>query len=204
MDWPRPQPESSYLWDQVPQLRCYLYDPTSSHISTSLSRSLAFRSLSSRFSFSPSLSFSLSPFPPPLSPCRSLALFLRSYSLPALCFASSFHFHSVPRYLSSTLLLRALYPPGRSSRYLPAARFAFFKVIYPLADALSLECQIVVRLYPRNRHRGFVALRAFDRTPDSTAMMRENHKRLLLSRCTISVLMDTKTFQLRTMKRYRF
>lgn len=132
MDWPRPQPESSYLWDQVPQLRCYLYDPTSSHISTSLSRSL-----SSRFSFSPSLSFSLSPFPPPLSPCRSLAPFLRSYSLPALCFASSFHFHSVPRYLSSTLLLRALYPPGRSSRYLPAARFAFFKVIYPPADALS-------------------------------------------------------------------
>lgn len=139
MDWPRPQPESSYLWDQVPQLRCYLYDPTSSHISTSLSRSLASRSLSSRFSFSPSLSLSRSPspFPPPLSPCRSLALFLRSYSLPALCFASSFHFHSVPRYLSSTLLLRALYLPGRSSRYLPAARFAFFKVIYPLADALS-------------------------------------------------------------------
>lgn len=103
MDWPRPQPESSYLWDQVPQLRCYLYDPTSTHISASLSRSPAFSSLPSRFSFSPSFSFAL-PLPPIALP---VALLLSSF-VPALYFASPFHFHPVPRYLSSA---RYILPP---------------------------------------------------------------------------------------------
>lgn len=204
MDWPRPQPESSYLWDQVPQLRCYLYDPTSSHISTSLSRSLASRSLSSLVSRSPHLSLS-----------RSLPS--RRRSLPVALLLLSF---VLTLFLLSALLLRFIstrfpvtFPPHCCcARYiLPVALLAtcqplvlLFSKLFTRSPMLSLECQIVVRLYPRNRHRGFVPLRAFDRAPDSTAMMRENHKRLLLSRCTISVLMDTKTFQLRTMKRYRF
>lgn len=202
MDWPRPQPESSYLWDQVPQLRCYLYDPTSSHISTSLSRSLTSRSLLSRFSFSPSLSFSLSPLPPPLSlslSCSFPSFVLSSCSL--LCFFVSFPPGSPLPFLRIAAV-HVIF--SRSLFSLLASRsFCFsLKVTRPPADALS-NVQIVVRLYPRNRHRGFVPLRAFDRMPDNTAMMRENHKRLLLSRCMISVLMDIKAFQLRMMKRYR-
>lgn len=93
MDWPRPQPESSYLWDQVSQLRCYLYDPTSSHTSQPLSFSHSRFPLASlsRFSFSPSLSFSLSPFTPPLSQslsCSFPSFLLSSCSL--LCFFVSF------------------------------------------------------------------------------------------------------------------
>lgn len=189
MDWPRPQPESSYLWDQVSQLRCYLYDPTSSHVSTSLALLL------------PARFFLVSRSPPSShrSPCHSLALFLRSYSLSVLYFASSFHFHPVPRYLSSALLLCTLYSPGPLFSLLAGRTFCFsLKVTRPpAARRCFLVCQIVVRLYSRNRHRGFVSLRAFDRTPDSTAMMRENHKRLLLSRCMIYHFNGHQAFQLR-------
>ncbi|KYN15301.1 hypothetical protein ALC57_12350 [Trachymyrmex cornetzi] len=126
MDWPRPQPESSYLWDQVSQLRCYLYDPTSSHISTSLSRSLVSRSLSSHFSFSPSLSLSLLlllPLPPA---ALSVTLLLFSFVL-TLFLLSTLLLRFISTRFPVTFPLhccRARYPPGRSSRYLPTARFA--------------------------------------------------------------------------------
>lgn len=151
MDWPRPQPESSYLWDQVSQLRCYLYDPTSSHISTSLSRYPAFRSLLSRFSFSPFLSLSLtSPLSPRHSPCHSLALFLRSYSLPALYFASPFHFHPVPRYLSSAAV-RVISSRSLFSLLIGRSLCFSLKVTRPPARC-TLERQIVyIREIPPSR-----------------------------------------------------
>lgn len=91
MDWPRPQPESSYLWDQVSQLRCYLYDPTSSHISTSLSRSPASLASFSFLVLSVSLSFS---FSLPLFPLAALPVTLLLFSFVLTLF------------LLSTLLLR--------------------------------------------------------------------------------------------------
>lgn len=164
MDWPRPQPESSYLWDQVPQLRCYLYDPTSSHISTSLSRSLASsRSLSSRFSFSPSLSFSLS-LP---SRRRSLALSL-SCSFPSfllsscslLCFFVSFPLGSplpflhiaAARVISSRSLLSLL--ANRSfcffQSYLPARRCSLSNArssyVYIRETAIADLCHYVLSI----------------------------------------------------------
>lgn len=186
MDWPRPQPESSYLWDQVSQLRCYLYDPTSSHISTSLVL-LPSRSLLSRFSFSP--------FLPPLSLSLSCSFpsFLLSFCS-LLCFFVSFPPGSPLPFLRIAAV-HVIF--SRSLFSLLAGRTFCFSLKVtrpPAARRCFLECQIVVRLYPRNRYCGFVSLRAFDRMPDSTVMMRENHKRLLLSRCTISILMDIKPF----------
>lgn len=149
----------------------------------------------------------LSRSPPfPLASFSFLVLPLPPAALPVTLLLFSF---VLTLFLLSTLLLRFIstrfpvtFPPHRCrARYilplfslLAGRTFCFsLKVTRPPARCF-LECQIAVRLYPRNRHRGFVPLRAFDRTPDSTAMMRENHKRLLLSRCTISILMDIKPF----------
>lgn len=105
----------------------------------SLSFSLSRFPLAS-FSFlvlSISLSLSLSS-PPRCSPCHSLALFFRSYSLPALYFASPFHFHPVPRYLSSSIAaVRVI--SSRSLFSLLAGRFALVwkLLVRPPADVRS-------------------------------------------------------------------
>lgn len=147
MDWPRPQPESSYLWDQVPQLRCYLYDPTSSHISTSLSRSLASRSLSSRFSFSPSLSLS-----------RSLPLPAAALSLSLSCLLFSF---VLTLFLLSALLLRFIstrfpvtFPP-----HCCCARY-----ILPVAPLAT--CQPLVLLFSKLFTRSPMLSLSLSRMPD--------------------------------------
>lgn len=181
-------------------IRSHSYDVTSTILPPRISRplflALPLHSLLSRFSFFPSLSLSRSRFlssPSPLSlslSCSFPSFLLSSCSL--LCFSVSFPPGSplpflrvaAARVISSRSLFSLLV--GRSlcfslKSYLPARR-------------CTLDRQIAVRLYPRNRHRGFMPLRAFDRTPDSTAMMRENHKRLLLFRCMISVLMAIKPF----------
>lgn len=124
MDWPRPQPESSYLWDQVSQLRCYLYDPTSSHISTSLSRS-PLHSLLSRFSFFPSLSLSRSRF---LSSPSPLSLSL-SCSFPSFLFSSC-----------SLLCFSVSFPPDSPLPFLrvAAARVISSRSLFSLLDGRSL------------------------------------------------------------------
>lgn len=164
MDWPRPQPESSYLWDQVPQLRCYLYDPTSSHISTSLSRSLASRSLSSRFSFSPSLSFSFSLSLPAAALSLSLSCSFPSFLLSScslLCFFVSFPLGSplpflhiaAARVISSRSLLSLLLA-SRSfcffQSYLPARRCSLSNArssyVYIRETAIADLCHYVLSI----------------------------------------------------------
>lgn len=165
MDWSRPQPESSYLWDQVPQpLRCYLYDPTSSllfslSLPPSFSRSLLIplsrsRISCARFSFSLSLpSFSLSlgcSLPSFLYSLLVLSAFLLRFMLST----------RFPRFFSCTgnAVSRALHPRGCSSRYSPATSRCFsLKVTCSFARSIEcpFECQIAsICLHPRNCRRG--------------------------------------------------
>lgn len=188
MDWPRPRLESSYLWDRVPQpLRCYLYDLYL--LSISLSLALLPTVLLSRFlsiSFLVFLSFSYSSsllsFSFCLSLCYSPALFPRSYSLPALCFPSSFHF-----------LLRALYPPGLLLS-VATRRSSRFALIWKLpARRCFLERQIAIRLYPRICHCISLPRYAlFDCTSDTAATMREYCEHLLLSRSAMFAISNRR------------
>ena len=169
------------------EIRSRSYDVTSTilplRISQPLFLALLFPARSLLISRSPHISLSLSlslSRSPPFLPLFSLSL---SYSFPSfllsscslLCFSVSFPPGSPLPFLC---IAAALHPPGRSSRYLPTARFVLVLLAHPPpADTLSNARSSYI--YIREiTIADLCTLRVFDRTSDSTAMIRENHKRL--------------------------